>query len=103
MSVALIRSPESMRDVEGIVQHFIDEHAPATAIKFGKSVMKTLKFLAAFPEIGAPWESRKARLQGVRFQNVRGYKNYLVFYRMVEDGLYVMRVIDGRRDLERVL
>jgi len=49
VSVALIRSPESVRDVENIVQYFIDQKTPATAIKFGKAVMKTLDFLATFP------------------------------------------------------
>lgn len=103
MSIMLLRSPESIRDVESIVQHFIDENTPATAIRFGTAVMKTLEFLAAFPEIGAPWESKRARIQGVRFQNVRGFKNYLIFYRVTEPGLFVVRVIDGRRDFEKLL
>jgi plasmid stabilization system protein ParE len=103
MSVPLIRSPESLRDVASIVQYMIDDDRPKAAVKFGKAVMKTLNFLAEFPEIGSPWEANTPRLQGVRFQNVRGFRHYLIFYCVIEAGLYVMRVIDGRRNLERIL
>ena len=103
MSLALLRSPESIRDVEAVVQYFIGENTPATAIRFGKAVMKTLDFLAAFPEIGAPWEAKNLPVEGVRFQNVRGFKNYLIFYRVTEQGLYIERVIDGRKNLEKAL
>lgn len=103
MSVAVIRSPESIRDVENIVQFFIDQETPATALKFGKAVMRTLDLLAAFPEIGSPWESKELQLEGVRFQNVRGFRRYVIFYRMMDDGLLVMRILDGRRNLGPLL
>ena len=103
MSVALIRSPEAVRDVEIILQYFIDQNRPTTAIKFVKAFTRTVELLAAFPDIGSIWESRSARLQGVRFKTVRGFKNYLVFYRVSDSGLSVMRVYHGRRNIERQL
>lgn len=103
MTVALTRSPEYLRDVGGILQYFIDKNTPATALKFGKRVEKTLELLALFPEMGSPWESNRAEMQGVRFQNVQGFRNYLIFYRMTELGLYLERIVDGRRDLDRIL
>jgi len=103
MSVDIIRSPESIRDVENIARYFVDQKTPVTALKFGRAVSKTLELLALFPELGAPWESKNKRLQRVRFQIVRGFRNYLIFYRLTALGLYVERIVDGRRDLERVL
>jgi plasmid stabilization system protein ParE len=103
MSVALTRSPDSIRDVAGILQFFIDKNTPATALKFGKRVEKTLELLALFPEMGSPWESKKTGMRGVRFQSVQGFRNCLIFYRMTEPGLYVKRIVDGRRDLEQIL
>jgi plasmid stabilization system protein ParE len=38
MTVPVTRSPEAVRDVENIVQYFIEQNTPATAIKFAKSV-----------------------------------------------------------------
>jgi toxin ParE1/3/4 len=103
MSVALTRSPEYLRDIANILQYFIDKNTPATALKFGKRVEKTLEFLALFPEMGSPWESKTAGMQGVRFQNVQGFRNYLIFYRMTEPGLYLERIVDGRRNLDQIL
>ena len=102
MSVALTRSPEYLRDIAAILQYFIDKNTPATALKFGKRVEKTLELLALFPEMGSPWESKRAEMQGVRFQKVQGFRNHLIFYRMTELGLYLERIVDGRRDLEQI-
>jgi plasmid stabilization system protein ParE len=103
MSVDAIRSDDSIRDVENIARYYMEQETPATALKFARAVEKTLSLLAMFPEMGSPWESNEPRLQGVRFQNVSRFRNYLIFYRMTEPGLYVERIVDGRRDLERIL
>ena len=103
MSMDVIRSDDSIRDVENIARYYLDQKTPATALKFARAVTKTLDLLARFPELGPAWESKNTRLQGVRFQNVRGFRNYLVFYRLTKPGLYVERIVDGRRDLEEVL
>ena len=103
MSATVIRSDDSIRDVENIARYYLEQKTPATALKFARAVTKTLDVLAVFPEMGAAWESKKTRLQGVRFQNVRGFRNYLIFYRMTEPGLYVERIVDGQRDLEQTL
>ena len=101
MSVALTRSPEYLGDIAGILQYFIDKNTPATALKFGKRVEKTLELLALFPEMGTPWEPKKAEIQGVRFQNVQGFRNYLIFYRPLKDR--IDRVIYAARDWIRIL
>ena len=103
MSVDVIRSPESIRDVEAIARYFVDQKTPATALRFGRAITKTLDLLTIFPEMGVPWESKKKRLKGMRVQIVRGFRNYLIFYRMTMPGLYVERIVDGRRDLEQIL
>lgn len=103
MSVDVIRSDDSIRDVENIARYYLDQKTPATALKFARSVTKTIDILAMFPEMGCIWESDEPRLKGVRFQNVFRFRNYLIFYRMTDPGLYVERIVDGRRDLEAIL
>ncbi|MSU78362.1 MAG: type II toxin-antitoxin system RelE/ParE family toxin [Gemmataceae bacterium] len=78
-------------------------YRPATAIRFGRAVTQTLNLLAALPEIGSPWESPSAQLAGMRFQNVRGFKNYPLFYRLTDTQLHILRIVDGRRDLNQLL
>ncbi|HZZ77222.1 MAG TPA: type II toxin-antitoxin system RelE/ParE family toxin [Gemmataceae bacterium] len=103
MSVALLRSPESHDDVAAVVQYYLAQHTTATAVRFAQAVDATLEWIALFPESGPVFESENPTLQGIRFRSVRGFPSFLVFYRMVEQGVYVMRIVDGRRDLTRVL
>ena len=33
---------------------------------------------------------------------IRGFENFLIFYRPIEDGIEVIRVLHGAREIERV-
>ena len=85
------------------MEYIIGQNRPAAALKFGQAVHTTLDILAFQPELGVPWESKKGHLDGASFHNVMGFRNYLIFYRTTAVGLHVMRVIDGRRDLDNIL
>jgi toxin ParE1/3/4 len=54
------------------------------------------------PSIGRLWNPRDAELVGIRFYPVRHFHNWLVFYRERPDGIEVVRVIHGQRDLESI-
>lgn len=103
MSVPLIQSPQSIRDVENIVRWFIEQKSPEVGVRFAHAIGETLEFLTMFPEIGSPYESSKPRHQGTRFELVRGFPNHLIFYRMTVQGLLVLRVLHGHQDIENVL
>lgn len=62
MTVDVIRPIDAIRDVEAIAQYYVDQKTPATALKFGRAVTKTLDLLALFPDLGPAcdpsWEER---------------------------------------------
>ncbi|HUB25377.1 MAG TPA: type II toxin-antitoxin system RelE/ParE family toxin [Tepidisphaeraceae bacterium] len=43
------------------------------------------------------------RLVSVRSWRVKGFPNYLILYEPVDDGILVLAIIHGARDLERFL
>lgn len=43
------------------------------------------------------------QLSGIRQYPIRGFKNYLIFYRATESEVEVLRVLHGARDLEAIL
>ena len=55
------------------------------------------------PHVGREWESGLPSLTGVRKWPVRGFRNYVVFYRPVPGGIDVLRFVHAASDLAIVL
>jgi toxin ParE1/3/4 len=76
----------------------------ALADRFLSAAEDTLKLLAAQPEIGAPLSLPRLELSGLRRASVSGgFEKILIFYLCLPEGIDLVRVIHGSRDLERVI
>lgn len=74
------------------------------ADRFLKAADDTLKMLSTRPESGAPLFVRKPELQGMRrFPVSDGFGKILLFYFALQDGVDLVRVLHGSRDLEQLL
>jgi toxin ParE1/3/4 len=73
------------------------------ALRFLDAFDETVAKLAPMPGTGAPYESPHPRLQNVRTWPVAGFQKYLIFYRPIEGGIEVLRVLHGARDLDVAL
>jgi toxin ParE1/3/4 len=54
------------------------------------------------PSIGSPREFRSRRLRNIRMWPVKGFEEHLIFYRENDDGIEVIRVLHGKRDIEDI-
>jgi toxin ParE1/3/4 len=79
---------------------FIAEDNPDAATRLVEAAYETFGLLAANPEIGRRREFRNPRLRNVRSFRVSGFDNYLIFYRVVSEGIQVLHVYHGARDVE---
>ncbi len=61
--------------------------------KFFTDFNRKCKQLVAFPHSGKSYEDIYSGLKGVPLSG------YIIFYRVLEDGIEILRVISGRRDL----
>lgn len=52
------------------------------------------------PNLGFKDEYQSERLRGIRRWRVDGFKNYLLFYRVLSKQIEVVRVLHGARDIE---
>lgn len=59
----------------------------------------TIRQLADNPGIGHPFRFRRGRLGGIRAKQVNRFRHYLIFYRGCADGVEIIRVLHGSRDL----
>jgi toxin ParE1/3/4 len=75
-----------------------------TADRFLKAVDETAVMLAGQPEAGYRFFVRRPELQGMRrFPLSAGFEKILLFYFPLVDGIELIRVVHGNRDLERLL
>lgn len=94
--------PQAARDAEEIFAYIAKDDA-AAARRFNEAVADTLTALRKSPGLGIAWQARDGRLTGLRWKRVRGFKNYLIFYRPEPDRIVVVRILHGASDIENIL
>lgn len=92
----IVRSPQAEIDLWEIVDLIAARNLGA-AVKLLEEVDRALERLSPFPGLGP---ARDELAPGLRSYPLRPY---LLFYRLIDDGVQLVRVIDGRRDLENAL
>ena len=92
---------ESRRDLDEIWDYIVSELQNLSAAeRIVNSIMDAVDQLGDFAEVGAPLSSIANVESDYRFL-VTG--NYLTFYRVYGNEVYVDRVLYGRRDYLRIL
>jgi len=82
---------------------FIHDDNPSAANRYVDAAETTFRRLLEFPGIGRLWVSDSPHLANVRVTGVRGFRNYRVFYRSIPDGIEILHVIHGARDIPTLL
>jgi toxin ParE1/3/4 len=78
------------------INRYIIRYNPGAARKFNEKIKHQCKLLADFPNMG---ESCDNFASGLRSFPV---EDYLIFYRPIDGGVEVVRIVSGYRDLETV-
>ena len=101
MSRTIDRSSRARLD---LLEHFvyIGERNFSAAERFHAAAEEACKRLADMPGMGRLREFHKPELRDVRSCPIRGFENYLIFYRPTTTGIHVLRVLHGARDIDRV-
>lgn len=102
MNRQVYKSSVAMRDLIECAT-YLGEQRPGFENRFLDSVESTLDFLAGMPETGGLYETQDPRLQGIRVWRVKDFEKYLVFYRLHETGIELVRLLHGARDIASVL
>jgi toxin ParE1/3/4 len=93
-----IVSPAAREDLDQI-HAFISQENPEAADKLLGAALSTFAAVARMPGIGRPRTFKLSELSGLRSFRVDGFRNYLIFYRPVTEGVEIVRVLHGARNL----
>ena len=97
MNQRIERSAQARADLINI-RGYIDRDNHSAAVRFRYAAEETSSLLAELPEAGQIWHS--SRLADVRSQMIRDFPNYRVFYRPIQDGILILTILHGARDLD---
>lgn len=97
MTARAVWAPEAESDLEAIVYHIaIQDGRPAVAEKIAHELRDKCASYANYPLTG----ESEPRL-GTDCRRFR-YKRWAVFYKPIETGIAVLRIVDGARDFDRL-
>lgn len=102
MSRRIILRRQIPDDLRSIVD-YMDQFSVSAADRFVEAVFSAFDDLAVMPGKGSPKQLRSSRLAGVRSLSVPGFRNHLIFYRQVTDGIDVLAVTHGSRRIRSLL
>lgn len=97
-----VRRPRARFDIDETAFYIACDNAPAGA-RFLHAVENTLGFLLEMPKAGRRREIANPDLRGLRQYPIRGFGNWLIFYRPIDGGIEVIRVLHGARDIDAIL
>ena len=97
MTRPIIVQPAAHRDIDALAD-YIGRTSSRTAIRFYDAVSISYARLAAQPDLGTKCDVEFPGLTNLRVWPIRGFPNHLIFYRVADDSITVVRILHGARD-----
>jgi toxin ParE1/3/4 len=101
MLFAVLLTNDAARDLEEIYDYIALHDAPQKADYVLKQVEKTFSTLSEFPQRGA--YPKELVVLGIREYREIFFKPYRIIYRVIDKNIYVLLIVDGRRDMQTLL
>jgi toxin ParE1/3/4 len=99
MNRHITRRPQAEADLTDQFIYYLAAGGAELAERFLTAVEAATQRLLETPGIGVKRSFRHPSLQGLRMHPVRGFERHLVFYHERDDGIEIVRVLHGARDI----
>ena len=96
----VVELPSAGQDIKDILNDLVDRENSLLALKFIDALREAYEDLSSFPEIGAIREFKKA--ETLRLWCLTTFKNYLLFYRVTETKVEIVRILHGARNVDAI-
>jgi toxin ParE1/3/4 len=98
----LVFSDASIADILEQAEWYAAQTGQPLAQRWQRAVTTAISLLLTRPATGAPCRFRSPALRDVRRATISGFPKHLLFYRFDNDEVFILRVVHGARDLERL-
>jgi toxin ParE1/3/4 len=85
------------------IASYIAEATPPSAERFLAAAERTIERLARMPLSGSLYSLEHPALTDVRMTPIQRFSRYLIFYRVVEDAVQLLRIVHSARDIPTLL
>ncbi|HEY1211119.1 MAG TPA: type II toxin-antitoxin system RelE/ParE family toxin [Terracidiphilus sp.] len=99
MAEVFVRA-HARRDILSNAEYLEEQGGLETAQRFLDATQKTFEALARMPKVGAVCAFRSPVLRRIRRWPVKGFENWLIFYLPRRNGVEIVHLIHGARDIE---
>lgn len=101
MPVKVLLSNDAARDLGELYDYIALQDAPRKADYVLEQIEKAFSKLSEFPERGA--YPKELLAIGIREYREIFFKPYRIIYRVIDKNVYVLLIVDGRRDMQSLL
>lgn len=91
--------PAAERDVDEQAEYLALQAGVEMGLRFYQASEETFLLLAKRPGIGRTMAFRNRSLTGIRMFPLKGFPRHLVFYLPLQDGVEIVRLLHGSRDI----
>jgi len=98
--MAVVRRIQAILDLQEI-SDYLCQFNPAAASRFLDAAENAIERLESSPRLGRACRFRDPALAGVRKRLIHGTR-YMLYYRPIDDGIEVLRILHGARDAGRI-
>jgi toxin ParE1/3/4 len=83
--------------------YLVENAGPEVAARFSNSFFASVKRLTESPLIGVERNYSLTDLKDIRLWFVRDFEDYLIFYRVTDTAIEVVRVLHSSQDVENII
>lgn len=102
MKKRVVVLPAADRDLEDQAAYLSEAAGTDVALRFFESAASTFSFLTQTPEAGALRASELPSLAGLRLWRIKGFELHLIFYRVTDDSIEIVRLLHAHRDIAAI-
>jgi toxin ParE1/3/4 len=96
----IVLTEAAINDILEQAAWYEEKSGAKLARRWEQAVSAILLRIASTPAIGAPCSFKAAELDGVRRMPVPRFPRHLLFYRLRDQEMVILRIVHGARDLE---
>ena len=103
MSLSLIIRNRATKDLRQQANDILAQGNRDAAERFLSSAESTFSQLMVTPYMGKVLSFGLSDIGEIRQWRIKNFKDYLIFYQVVDDRIEILRVLHGKRDLAEIL